>query len=122
MSTLNVANITDGTTTLSTSYVVNGSAKAYITYGPAGGILDSFNISSVTDDNATTVGKYIHNLTSAMSQNTYSVNVNGYGTATDVWQTVATVVTTSFTTYGWDATTPSRVDIGLSATAHGDLA
>ena len=30
MSTLNVSNITDGTTTVGTSYVVNGSAKAWV--------------------------------------------------------------------------------------------
>jgi hypothetical protein len=51
MSTLNVSNITDGTTTVGTSYVVNGSAKAWVVYGgttPA--INSSYNVSSLTDD------------------------------------------------------------------------
>ena len=36
MSTLNVSNITDGTTTVGTSYVVNGSAKAWVTFNGTG--------------------------------------------------------------------------------------
>ena len=39
MSTLNVSNITDGTTTVGTSYVVNGSAKAYSTQQGDGTLL-----------------------------------------------------------------------------------
>jgi hypothetical protein len=51
MSTLNVSNITDGTTTLATSYVVNGSAKAWAAYSQTGtqSIRNSQNISSITD-------------------------------------------------------------------------
>ena len=53
MSTLNVSNITDGTTTVGTSYVVNGSAKAYgrfiLSSSPAS-VSETFNISSVTDN------------------------------------------------------------------------
>jgi hypothetical protein len=60
MSTLNVSNITDGTTTVGTSYVVNGSAKAHVNFdGNSIAIrTGSLNISSVTD-NAT--GKYTPN-------------------------------------------------------------
>ena len=36
MSTLNVSNITDGTDTVGTSYVVNGSAKAWAAYNGQG--------------------------------------------------------------------------------------
>ena len=50
MSTLNVSNITDGTTTVGTSYVVNGSAKAWFNLNAATPALrDSFNIGSITD-------------------------------------------------------------------------
>ena len=52
MSTLNVSNITDGTTTVGTSYVVNGSAKAYCNVNQTStqAIRDSLNVSSITDD------------------------------------------------------------------------
>jgi len=36
MSTLNVSNITDGTTTVGTNYVVNGSAKAWVNFNGTG--------------------------------------------------------------------------------------
>ncbi len=50
MSTLNVSNITDGTDTVGTSYVVNGSAKAWVRYNQlTPSITQSFNVSSVTD-------------------------------------------------------------------------
>ena len=70
MSTLNVSNITDGTTTVGTSYVVNGSAKAWCTFNqqtPA--ISDSINTSSLTDSSA---GKGDLNWTSAMSNTLYT--------------------------------------------------
>jgi len=38
MSTLNVSNITDGTDTVGTSYVVNGSAKAWVNFNGTGTI------------------------------------------------------------------------------------
>jgi hypothetical protein len=51
MSTLNVSNITDGTDTVGTSYVVNGSAKAWARYdGFTPALNESFNVSSLTDD------------------------------------------------------------------------
>ena len=51
MSTLNVSNITDGTDTVETGYVVNGSAKAWVgVLTSAAGIGDSLNVSSAVDD------------------------------------------------------------------------
>ena len=82
MSTLNVSNISDGTTSVGTSYVVNGSAKAWLNMDGTGTIAarDSFNTSSITDD---AVGKYSQYYTSNMSSNDYSVstcsaNSSGY--------------------------------------------
>ena len=51
MSTLSVSNITDGTDTVGTSYVVNGSAKAWVNFNQQStmSIFGSFNISSLTD-------------------------------------------------------------------------
>jgi len=51
MSTLNVSNITDGTDTVGTSYVLNGSAKVWVnlTQVSTQTIRDSLNVSSLTD-------------------------------------------------------------------------
>ena len=51
MSTLNVSNITDGTTTVGTEYVVNGSAKAWVNFNGTGTIAtrDSLNVSGLID-------------------------------------------------------------------------
>ena len=66
MSTLNVSNITDGTTTVGTSYVVNGSAKAWVNFVGSGTIYtrDSNNVASLTDIGT---GDYKVNYTSAMA-------------------------------------------------------
>ena len=53
MSTLNVSNITDGTTTVGTSYVVNGSAKAWCNFTTSTSTAlysPSLGISSLTDN------------------------------------------------------------------------
>ena len=57
MSTINVSNISDGTKTVATTNVTNGSAKAYVTFNGVNltasadltGVSESFNISSVVD-------------------------------------------------------------------------
>ena len=54
MSTLNVSNISDGTDTVETGYVVNGCAKAWVNYGTAGSTAsrETFNVTSLTDEGA----------------------------------------------------------------------
>ena len=53
MSTLNVSNITDGTDTVETGYVLNGSAKAWVgVLSATATIGDSLNVSSAVDDGA----------------------------------------------------------------------
>ena len=50
MSTLNVSNITDGTDTVETGYVVNGSAKAWVNFtGSTTTINSSLNVASLSD-------------------------------------------------------------------------
>ena len=71
MSTLNVANITDGTDTVATGYVVNGSAKAWgfvIGTGTAA-IQDSNNLSSITDNGS---GNYTLSYTNSMDNTNYA--------------------------------------------------
>ena len=72
MSTINAANITDGTDTVATGYVVNGSAKAWINFNGTGTVStrDSFNLSSLVDNGT---GNYSANYTSNMSANDYCV-------------------------------------------------
>jgi len=69
MSTLEVSNISDGTTSVPAGYVVNGSAKAWVNGQDDATVLDSFNISSSTDNG---VGTYQYNYTSSFSSSSYS--------------------------------------------------
>ena len=70
MSTLTVSNITDGTDTVETSFVLNGSAKCWINYTSITTTTarDSFNVSSLTDQ---TTGQTEINFTSGMSNTDY---------------------------------------------------
>jgi hypothetical protein len=72
MSTLNVSNISDGTDTVATGYVVNGSAKAWVNLNGTGTIAarDSFNSSSLTDAG---VGRYSVNFSSNLANTNYVV-------------------------------------------------
>jgi len=81
--------ISDGTTSVGTSYVVNGSAKAWVNFNGAGtvAIRDSFNLSSLTDVDT---GNYTVNFTNAFantnfvsqgSASTASTNPNGIWTS-----------------------------------------
>ena len=72
MSTLNVANISDGTDTVETGYVINGSAKVYVNFSGQGvySIRSSLNLSGLTDNGT---GNFSGNFVSNMSANTYSV-------------------------------------------------
>ena len=74
MSTLNVSNISDGTDTVETGYVVNGSAKAWVNMNGQGtvAIRDSMNVASLTDVGT---GHQRVNYTSAMSSANYSIGL-----------------------------------------------
>ena len=85
MSTLNVSNITDGTDTVGTSYVVNGSAKAWCNIDAAIGtpsFADSMNFSSVTDVGT---GNFDPDFTTAMASSNFAVSSgsNAYGLGND---------------------------------------
>ena len=87
MSTLEVSNLNDGTTTVATTYVTNGSAKAWVNFNGTGTIAsrDSFNTSSLTDHNT---GHYSQNFVSAMLNNDFSatggISESGVGGAARV--------------------------------------
>ena len=69
MSTLSVSNITDGTDTVATGYVVNGSAKAWVYGSNAAAIYSSMNVSGSTDHGT---GDFTYGLTAAMVTVQYS--------------------------------------------------
>ena len=124
MSTLNVANITDGTTTLATEYVVNGSAKAWANFNGTGTIAtrDSLNAASVSDIG---IGLYAVNLSSAMSNANYStqvcsnaaVNNNGYD-RTDTGSMTSSFCPARHYESGGTATDTDLITVSI----HGDLA
>ena len=72
MSTLTISNLSDGTKTVATTNLTNGSAKAYVTFNGVSlttstdktGVDQSFNISSVVD---VAVGRGTVGFTNAMS-------------------------------------------------------
>jgi hypothetical protein len=68
MSTLNVSNISDGTTSVGTGYVVNGSEKCWCVFDGTGtiSITNSLNASSLYDQGT---GDYDINLTTALNAN-----------------------------------------------------
>jgi hypothetical protein len=68
MSTINAANITDGTDTVATGYVVNGSEKCWCMFNGTGtiAIQNSLNVSSLYDQGT---GDYDINLTSSLNAN-----------------------------------------------------
>ena len=71
MSTLEVSNLNDGTTTVGTTFITNGSAKAWVNFDGTGTIAtrDSFNISSLTD---VSTGQYRSNFTNNMGNDDYA--------------------------------------------------
>lgn len=118
MSTLNVSNITDGTTTVGTSYVVNGSAKVWARYDGNSVIVESFNVSSTSD--SSTAGLTTVNITNAFDSTGYAVQGTCNGTSTDRFVTVSSITSTSYKTYAFDGSV--RTDLPVGTIAHGDLA
>ena len=75
--------ITDGTTSVATSFVTNGSAKAFLNFNGTGtvAIRASFNVSGIVDN---TTGDYTTNFTNNMSSADYTVTAaNGGDTVAD---------------------------------------
>jgi hypothetical protein len=76
--TVEAADLSDGTTTVGTEYVTNGSAKAWVNFDGTGTIAarDSLNLSSLTDSGT---GSYVVNFSNAFGAADYSGNCNlGY--------------------------------------------
>jgi hypothetical protein len=66
---IDVDSVSDGTTSVPTGYVVNGSAKAWV-YGTSAAVINaSLNISSGVDNGT---GDYTYTYTNAMASSSYS--------------------------------------------------
>tara|TARA_R110000796_G_scaffold6908_2_gene24080 strand:+ start:653 stop:1039 length:387 start_codon:yes stop_codon:yes gene_type:complete len=73
MSTLEVSNLNDGTTTVATTFVTNGSAKMWVNFTgiTTTATRDSFNVSSLTDGGT-------GNTTVTLTNNMNNANYSGY--------------------------------------------
>jgi hypothetical protein len=128
MSTLTVSNVSDGTLSIPTTYVTNGSAKAWVNFDGTGtpAVTNSFNVSSITD---LATGRFTINVTSAFADATYAITT----------QATKDAGNTSQRTYGYcngDTITAAAIDIRMQAVTdnsfqdetytyvvfHGDLA
>jgi len=135
MSTLSVSNITDGTTTVGTGFVVNGSAKAWVNFNGSGSIAarGSLNFSSLADNGS---GDYTITVSSALANTNYAV-LHGVSQGGSVGSTSSAGIKTSGTgnddplvTYSTTATrliirrdNGSNEDATLVCSSiHGDLA
>jgi len=122
MSTLNVANVTDGTTSVPTGYVVNGSAKAFNHLNSNLSVANSLNISSCTDEGGSAPNTWSMNMTSAMDNTNYVVT----STADDNAARVLSIVYTSSSAYKshvYVTNSPSSSTGNVAhSTVHGDLA
>ena len=118
MSTIDVANITDGTDTVATSYVLNGSAKAWV-FRSSGGLIASFNVSSIVDNST---GEYSYNLTSAMASQSEHISIPVCRTSDDRNASVIINSASQFTSYSRDISENVMEDSNMLATTHGDLA
>ncbi len=122
MSTLSVSNITDGTDTVETGYVVNGSAKHFCNWNGTGtpAILESLNTASLTDVAAAEVTV---NLSSAMSSANYGVTATSSGGDRNITYSRGGDNTDSaIKTYTTNLSAASSEATSNTTVAHGDLA
>jgi hypothetical protein len=73
--TLTISTLSDGTNSTSATNCIQGSAKAWVNFNGIGtvAIRASYNVSSITDNGT---GDYTVNLTTAMPNANYAINVN----------------------------------------------
>ena len=136
MSTLEVSNLNDGTTTVATTFVTNGSARAYAHYDQVTSSLTvrkTFNCSSLTDDGT---GQVTTNYTSNLSDIYYIAGGHtGRDSASSVtaywiFPTSDTSITYSTSATSWKGGFNGGTSSALTAnnmimnlmTLHGDLA
>ena len=122
MSNLVVSNISDGTTTVGTGYVVNGAAKAWLSSYEEGTVNESLNISSGTDNGA---GDGTYNFTNNFSNTQYAA-VSGTAYRRLEYHDGINTSNIRYITVDPNASQTTKVgyaeDSGLSVAMLGDLA
>ena len=125
MSTLEVSNITDGTDTVETGYVLNGSAKAWVNFNGTGTIAtrDSLNVASLTDNGA---GDYTVTYTNAMANGNYAISLASIENNTngaDIYISNNTDPSTTSHILEYVLAGTGKYDVDqVHSTLHGDLA
>jgi len=121
MSTLNVSNISDGTDTVGTSYVVNGSAKAWLQIGNAAStptINNSLNVSSITDLGT---GQFDMTATNGFADNDSSFTASNRSVSTGLGVFTSANGNSNWVVYTRNGSS-TFTDYNFSSTVHGDLA
>ena len=123
MSTLTVSNVSDGALSIPTTYVTNGSAKAWVNFNGTGTIAarDSLNVSSLTDSGT---GIYGISFSTSFDADNYShvaSSLQQGGVTLDVTVSLSDQLAGSITviTVGAGSTFDSGV---VAASSFGDLA
>ena len=125
MSTLEVSNLNDGTTTVATTFVTNGSAKVWVHFHGDGtvAIQDSLNTSSITDNSQ---GYYTVNFSTNFSTNNYSASSLANhlsGVTSQTWMSSINWNVNGLGLLAERYDNSSRYDpVETTATIHGDLA
>ena len=117
MSTLEVSNLNDGTTTVATTFITNGSAKAWVDFDGTGtvSVKASLNNSSITDNGT---GDYTNNFSNAFGSVNYTHVAGGAQGATLV--DAITASSSEISIYNLSNASVDRATVSL--VHHGDLA
>lgn len=125
MSTIKATNLANGTDTVTTDIVINGSVKSFVTYGFSNGIFDSFNTSSCVDV-SNGVGRQVY--TSAMNTTAHTTLGNAQGGAHNTTFLFCEITNVTATQREWNTGTSANggtVTLSDNTTVHaalGDLA
>lgn len=106
-----------GTESVDTTYVVNGSAKAWVLGSNAAALTNSFNITSGTDNGT---GDYTYTFTSAMSSANFESSATPSNWAKRYGLIAARTTTTVQLKFYDDADVLADISNGIAV--HGDLA
>ena len=120
MSTLEVSNLNDGTTTVATTYVTNGSAKVWVTKNLDGtAIEDSVNVSSITDVGT---GIATYTFTNNFANNTYQFSTGSRHIGVRIYSSPDGDITTSSLKINSYNLSEALSDRQSGTAVHGDLA
>ena len=119
MSTIIATTLSNGSVSVPTATVVNGSAKAWVNFNGTGAVAirDSFNTSSITDNGT---GDYTVNFTTAMPDVNYAVGLAAsdiaYGTVPYIYLTATTLAgSCRFQNRGNEGASPILRDVDIFA-------